>query len=68
MNLTKNVDLPIGKIYIHELYVPEDPLYQRYTEEELEEKDPSVSFFIGRNVEIVVLDEINSSEDLYFVY
>lgn len=60
----KQVDLPIDKMIISSIYIPEAPLYQEYNEEELKERGES-SGFGYRTVELWNLEEIQSSNDLF---
>ena len=63
----QKVQLPIKKIIVDRLYVPELPKNQHMTEDELMIQD-GMSHFVSRKVEIQTTKKFQTVDDLNFVY
>lgn len=63
----KGLEIPVKKIIIHNIYVPNKPQYQYESESKLKEQYEDVEFYYEK-VEIRNLDAIDKIEDIHFFY
>lgn len=67
MELIKEVDLPIEQVLVDDMYSPVEEEDQKYTVEELEEKNGYHSYSV-QTVEVKDWKNISSVDDIYFEY
>jgi hypothetical protein len=67
IQLIRAVDLPIEKIAIDHVYVPDDPKQQLHSEEELKQRGEQVNFAY-QTVEVMNLEHIKTAEEIVFFY
>src|SRR5699024_9821812 len=65
MELIKEVDLPIEQVLVDDMYSPVEEEDQKYTVEELEEKNGYHSYSV-QTVEVKDWKNISSVDDIYF--
>lgn len=67
IKLIKEMDLPIDQVLVDKMYSPKKEEDQKYTAEELDDKDKSTSF-ITHTVKVKDWYEISSVDEIYFEY
>jgi hypothetical protein len=67
IQIIRAVDLPIEKIAIDHVYVPDDPKQQLHSEEELKQRGEQVNFAY-QTVEVMNLEHIETAEEIVFFY
>lgn len=68
MELINEIGLSLKEVEIDKVYVPREEEDQLYSMAELEERGDSISNFITTRVAIKNVNEISSTDDIYYLY